>query len=173
MKQGSGMVDGASRVLLTASLVVPLLVLVLHRFGSSGSSREGSPLPRPRQDPLPSRPPPPHAGHSGRAGHSVHSGLTHILLGLGIVLPVEEIVIAGPRLWRYTTRRPAREAPVSYEALDDERERLTQAVDSGRRALLDGTDARAAVIACYATMEASLAVSGVARHASDRPQDLL
>lgn len=65
------------------------------------------------------------------------------------------------------------EVPATYATLDDEQERLAQAVDSGRRALLDGTDARAAVIACYATMEESLADSGVARRASDSPQDLL
>jgi hypothetical protein len=46
-------------------------------------------------------------------------------------------------------------------------------VDSGRRALRDGADARAAVIACYAAMEQSLAASGIARRASDSPQDLL
>ncbi|MFJ6564710.1 DUF4129 domain-containing protein [Streptomyces sp. NPDC091412] len=168
------MVDGVSRVLLAASLVVPLLVLVLHRFGSSGSSHGGGheslPLPSSRQDPVPTPPPAPHAGHSG---HSMHFGLTRILLGLGIALPVVVVVIAGLHLWRYLTRPPAPEAPATYATLDDEQERLAQAVDSGRRALLDGTDARAAVIAGYAAMEESLADSGVARRASDSPKDLL
>jgi hypothetical protein len=163
-----------SRVLLAASLVVPLLILVLHQFGSSGSSheadqgggRESLPLPSPRQDPAP-------AQHAGDAGHSMHVGLTRILLGLGIAVLVVVVVIAGLRLWRYLTRPSAPEAPGTYAALDDEQERLAQAVDSGRRALLDGTDARAAVIACYAAMEESLADSGVTRRASDSPQDLL
>lgn len=56
------MVDGVSRVLLAASLVVPLLVLVLHQFGSAGSSHEGGheslPEPSSRQDPVPTLPPP-------------------------------------------------------------------------------------------------------------------
>ncbi|MEU2678139.1 DUF4129 domain-containing protein [Streptomyces sp. NPDC007107] len=165
------MVDGVSRVLLAATLVVPLLVVVLHQFRSSGSSHGGGheslPLPSPWQDPVPTPPP---AQHPGHAGHSMHFGLTRILLGLGIALL---IVIAGLHLWRYLTRLPAPEAPATYATLDDERERLAQAVDSGRRALLDGTDARAAVIACYAVMEESLAGSGVTRRASDSPQDLL
>lgn len=168
-------VDGNSRVLLAASLVVPLLVLVLHQFGSSGDRHRGgtpesSPVPRPRQDPAPTLPPEHHAGHSG---HSMHFGLPRILLGLGIALLVVVVVIAGLHLWRHLTRPPAPEVQATYATPDDERERLAQALDSGRRALLDGTDARAAVIACYATMEKSLADSGVARRASDSPQDLL
>ncbi|MEU6759777.1 DUF4129 domain-containing protein [Streptomyces sp. NPDC046685] len=168
------MVDGVSRVLLAATLVVPLLVMVLHQFGSSGSSHGGGhespPLPSPQQDPVPTPPPSQHAGH---ADPSMHFGLTRILLGLGIALLVVVVMIAGLRLWRYLTRPPAPEAPATYATLDDEQERLAQAVDSGRHALLDGTDARAAVIACYAAMEESLADSGVTRRASDSPQDLL
>jgi hypothetical protein len=49
---------------------------------------------------------------------------------------------------------------------------LAEAVDSGRVAL-HGTDARAAVIACYSAMESSLAESGVDRLPSDSPSDLL
>lgn len=82
-------------------------------------------------------------------------------------------MIAGLHLWRYLTRPPASEAPATHVTLDDEQERLAHAVDSGRRALLAGTDARAAVIACYAAMEKSLADSGVIRRVSDSPQDLL
>jgi hypothetical protein len=167
-------VDGVSRILLAASLLVPLLVLVLHQFGSSGSSleagqgdgRASSPLPRPRQDPAPTQ-------HPGHAGHSMNFELTRILLGLGIALLVAVVMIAGLRLWRHLTRPPALDAPATYVTLDDEQERLAHAVDSGRRALLDETDARAAVIACYAAMEESLADSGVTRRASDSPQDLL
>ncbi|MFE5768634.1 DUF4129 domain-containing protein [Streptomyces sp. NPDC056485] len=171
---GQRMAVGVSRVLLAASVAVPLLVIVLHRFGSSGS-RHGSgrgslPLPGPQQDPVSTLPP---ARHGGHAGHSTHFGLTYVLLGFGITLLVVVVVIAGLYLRRYLNRPPASETPPTYATLDDEQERLAQAVDSGRRALLDGTDARAAVIACYAAMEESLADSGVTRHASDSPQDLL
>ncbi|MFE7749425.1 DUF4129 domain-containing protein [Streptomyces sp. NPDC057428] len=139
------MADGVSRILLAATLVVPLLIMVLHQFGpprsSHGDDHESLPFPSPRQDPLPIPPPAQHAEH---AGHSMHFGVTRILLGLGIALLVVVVMIAGLYLWRYL-----------------------------RRALLDGTDARAAVIAGYAAMEASLAGSGVTRRASDSPQDLL
>ncbi|MFG2815848.1 DUF4129 domain-containing protein [Streptomyces sp. NPDC048410] len=170
--------DGVSRVLLAATLGVPLLVMVLHQFGSSGSGdgggggggQESSPLPSPRQDSVPTSTPAQHAGHPD---HSTDFGLPRFLLGLSIVLLVVVVMIAGLRLWRYLTRPSASEAPATYATLNDEQERLAQAVDSGRRALLDGTDARAAVIACYAAMEESLAESGVTRRASDSAQDLL
>ncbi|WP_329238278.1 DUF4129 domain-containing protein [Streptomyces sp. NBC_01460] len=164
------MADGVSRILLAATL----LIMVLHQFGpprsSHGDDHESLPPPSPQQDPLPTPPPAQHAEH---AGHSMHFGLTRTLLGLGIALLVVVVMIAGLHLWRYLTRPPAPEAPASYATLDDEQERLAQAVDSGRHALLDGTDARAAVIAGYAAMEESLAGSGVTRRASDSPQDLL
>ncbi|MEV7499139.1 DUF4129 domain-containing protein [Streptomyces sp. NPDC093018] len=168
-------VDVVSRVLPAASLVVPLLVLALHRFGSFGGGHEAehkggdgpTAFPSPKQDPVPDLPAAEHADHGLRLGP------TPILLGLGIALFVVVVVIAGLYLRRYLTRSPVLEAPATHGTAGDERERLTRAVDSGRRALLDGTDARAAVIACYATMEESLAASGVARRASDSPQDLL
>ncbi|WP_445528102.1 DUF4129 domain-containing protein [Streptomyces cyslabdanicus] len=168
------LVDGVSRVLLAAPLVLPLLILVLHRFGSSGSHHgdmDGpSRLSPTWQDPLGTPSPAPRAEHSD---HSMHFGLTRILLGLGIALLAVVVVLAALHLWRYLTRPPEPETPATYATLDDERERLAQAVDSGRRALQDGTDARAAVIACYVAMEESLADSGMTRRASDSPQDLL
>nr|WP_244320400.1 MULTISPECIES: DUF4129 domain-containing protein [Streptomyces] len=164
--------DGVSRVLPAASLVVPLLVLALHRFGLSGSgpatdhgsSHEPSATPSPGQVPVATLP------TVERADHGTRFGLTPLLLGLGITLFVVVAVLAGLYLRRHLTRPPVLEPPAPS---GDERERLTRAVDSGRRALLGGTGARAAVIACYASMEESLAASGVARRASDSPQDLL
>ncbi|MGQ4333475.1 DUF4129 domain-containing protein [Streptomyces hayashii] len=167
--------ESVGRVLLVAPLAVPLLILVLHQYGSSddggGGDGHGSPrLPPTRQDPA--RTPPP-AGHGEHSDQTMHIGFTRILLGLGIVLLAVAVVFAGRRLWRYLTRLPTPEAPTTYATLEDEEERLARAVDSGRRALLDGADTRAAVIACYVAMEESLADSGVARRASDSSQDLL
>ncbi|MGV9425738.1 DUF4129 domain-containing protein [Streptomyces sp. NPDC003656] len=167
--------DAVSGVLLAASLVVPLLVLVLHRFGASGSGHGtgGEPIPPPRPRKHVTSSVPPLAHHEGHADHHVHFGLTRVLLGLVIALLVVAVVIAGLRLWRYLTRPLAPETPATYAPLDDEQDRLAEAVDSGRRALLDASDARASVIACYAAMEQSLTESGVTRHAADSPQDLL
>ncbi|OIJ69803.1 hypothetical protein WN71_000850 [Streptomyces mangrovisoli] len=169
------MAHGISRVLRVGAWVVPLLILVLHRFDSYGSNhgpddqpdRESSSPPLPPQDPASTRAPAEHAAHT------LYFGLSRILLILAVALLVVVVVVAALRLWRYLTRPQALAAPATYETLDDEQERLVQAVDSGRRALLDGADARAAVIACYAAMEQSLADSGLTRRASDSPQDLL
>ncbi|MFD8912192.1 DUF4129 domain-containing protein [Streptomyces sp. NPDC059575] len=168
------LVDGVRGVLLAASVLVPLLVLVLHRFDSSGSGQDGGDgalsAHGPGQELKGNAQPALNVQHADPA---TDFGLTRILLGLGIALLVVGVVIAGLHLWRQLTRPPEPEAAATYATLDDERERLARAVDSGRRALLDGTDARTAVIACYAAMEESLADSGVTRRASDSPQDLL
>jgi hypothetical protein len=166
--------EAVSRVLPLAALIVPLLVLVLHRFGSSGGGGHGdeepSPLPSPRDDTVRGHHPPLRPGH---AEHGTHFGLTRILLGLGIALLLVVLVVAGLRLWRHLTRPSALGTPATYARLEDEEKRLARAVDSGRRALRNGSDARAAVIAAYAAMEESLADSGVTRRAADSPQDLL
>jgi hypothetical protein len=52
-------------------------------------------------------------------------------------------------------------------------EALAEAVNAGQQALADDRDARAAIIACYAAMEASLAESGVSRMKADTPAELL
>jgi hypothetical protein len=46
-------------------------------------------------------------------------------------------------------------------------------VESGRTALRTLDDARAAIIACYVAMEASLAQRGTARGVADTPDELL
>ena len=168
------LVDTVSRVLMAAPVVVPLLALALHRFDSSGGGHRPSHPPTLSSDvplsPLPTPSPPRHTRHSD---HGMNLDLMRVLVVLAVVLFVVVVVLAARYLWRYLTRLPAPEAAASYANLDDEQERLAQAVDSGRRALLDGDDARAAVIACYLAMEQSLAESGVTRRASDSPQDLL
>jgi len=55
------------------------------------------------------------------------------------------------------------------EAADD----LARAVESGRIALRDVDDARAAIIACYVAMEQTLAEAGAARGAAETPDELL
>jgi hypothetical protein len=168
------LVDIVRVSLLAAVFIVPLLLLALHRFSSSGQAtgkitdtRHDDIVVSPK---MPSTPPvKPHHGK----GHGFPHVLLHILLGLGIGLLVLALVVAAVLLWRYLRMPEARQDGPGYEAVDDDRELLAEAVDSGRRALRGGDDARAAVIACYAAMETSLAASGVARRASDSPRDLL
>ena len=99
----------------------------------------------------------------------MHS-LTHILVAIAVP-PCVDAPLSPPGSCGGCAHRPAAAEPPYHP--DEEQDVLAQAVDSGRRALLDGDDARAAVIACYAAMETSLAASGIARRASDSPQDLL
>lgn len=167
------LVDSVGRVMLGAPLALPVLILILHRTGSSGGSRGAGhrPFRLPTDQPTPLPTPP--ALKPGHHEHGLDLPVTQILLGLGTALLVVAAAVAGVYLWRHLTRPTAPESRATYATLDDEQERLAEAVDSGRRALRDETDARAAVIACYLAMEQSLADSGTARRASDSPQDLL
>lgn len=54
-----------------------------------------------------------------------------------------------------------------------DQEGLRKAVVSGRSALHQFDDAQAAIIACYAAMEASLAAAGASRLAAETPDELL
>ncbi|SEN98008.1 DUF4129 domain-containing protein [Actinacidiphila rubida] len=165
--------DSVSRLLLAAALAVPLLVLVLHRFGTGHGDEQARHVPvrlyRISPRPLPAPPP----KHTGQVDQATHAWLLRVMLDVGISLLAVVVVLAGIVLWRHLTRFSDPDAPADQGPPDDEQSRLARAVDSGHRALMDGDDPRAAVIACYAAMEASLAGSGVARRASDSPQDLL
>jgi hypothetical protein len=61
----------------------------------------------------------------------------------------------------------------SEEDEEDEEEDLRKAVESGRTALRELDDARAAIIACYVAMERSLAGAGAARGPAETPDELL
>jgi hypothetical protein len=165
--------EAAAPLLLAVTGVVGVLALVLHRF-STGDSTSGPPLPR-ATDPMPvptlATPPP-----QGRQGSTDHSSLPlYLVLALLAAVAVVLVVVAVVRrLRRFGLRVPQRPGLAGAATGDDDARLLLSAVHSGRRALADtGEDARAAVIACYAAMEDALAASGVPRHASDSPADLL
>ncbi|HEX4290697.1 MAG TPA: DUF4129 domain-containing protein [Trebonia sp.] len=90
-----------------------------------------------------------------------------ILYGLLVVALVAAVVISI--WWSSRIRRPA--APLVIE--DVGTEELREAVESGRAALAEISDARAAIIACYVAMERSLADRGTSRTAADTPDELL
>lgn len=168
------LVDVVRIVLLSTVFVVPVSLFAMHRFNSAGHvSKGGKDWKRPEvtMPPLKATTPPGMPKH--HKDHGFPSGLLHILLGLGIGLLVLVVVFAAVLLWRYLRVPQARQDGPGYEQVDDDAELLARAVESGRRALRDDGDARAAVIACYAAMEESLAASGIARRASDSPRDLL
>jgi hypothetical protein len=115
----------------------------------------------------PTAPPPSvpvtHAGHG--SGFSLPLG--PILYGLLIAALVAAIAVSI--WWSVRARRPAR-AEIVEDATADE---LRDAVNEGRAALTAIDDARAAIIACYAAMERSLAANGTARTVADTPDELL
>ncbi|MFI7390967.1 DUF4129 domain-containing protein [Streptomyces tendae] len=165
--------EAAAPLLLATTGVVGVLALVLHRF-STGDSTSGPPPPL-APDPMPTptlagRPP------GQRHGSTDHSSLPlHLVLVLLAAVAVVLVVVAVVRrLRRFGLRVPQRPGLAGTATQDDDARLLLSAVHSGRRALAGtGADARAAVIACYAAMEDALAASGVPRHASDSPADLL
>ena len=147
-----------------------LLVLLLHRFSSKREPQRAKPSQHGvlRQLGHPPTTPPaaqPHGHSPGWLGTVLTVAAS--LAGLAVV------VLALWVLLRSLRRRGRAESAEDFTVLGGEQERLAEAVDSGRRALLLGDDARTAVIACYAAMEESLAASGVVRQRSDSPQDLL
>ncbi|MEU4981593.1 DUF4129 domain-containing protein [Streptomyces sp. NPDC021969] len=164
--------EAAAPLLLGTAGVVGVLALVLHRF-STGESTTGPPPPLAR-DPAPTPTlvtPPPQQRH----GSADHSSLPlYLVLALLAAVAVVLVVVAVlRRLRRFGLRVPQRPGLPGAATQDDDARLLLSAVDSGRRALAGTDDARAAVIACYAAMEDALAASGVPRHASDSPADLL
>ncbi|MFI2380270.1 DUF4129 domain-containing protein [Streptomyces sp. NPDC018964] len=161
--------QAAVPLLLAGPGVIGVLALVLHRF-----DREGTPRPSPvgLRPPPPSRPPGrPTPGEGSEHGSSLP---LYLLLGLlAAVVLVAVAVAVVRRLRRRGLTVPPRPGLAGTPAEDDDARLLLSAVRSGRRALADTGDARAAVIACYAAMEDALVASGVQRRASDSPSDLL
>jgi Domain of unknown function (DUF4129) len=98
-----------------------------------------------------------------------HFPLTALLYGLLVVLLIAAVLLS---IWWARRQRPSVAArPDGFIAEDPES--LREAVESGRTALRTFDDARAAIIACYVAMEASLAQRGAARGAADTPDELL
>jgi hypothetical protein len=64
-------------------------------------------------------------------------------------------------------------SPLAEDEDTDTPAELARAVDSGRLALRELDDARAAIIGCYLAMEASLAEAGATRAAAETPDELL
>jgi hypothetical protein len=100
-------------------------------------------------------------------GSPVHIPLGPILYGLLVLVLIAAVVISV--WWAARLRRPA--LPAIRPGVDPED--LREAVESGRVALAELDDARAAIIACYLAMEGSLADRGAARGVADTPDELL
>jgi len=131
------------------------------------------PKPVPRRIPQPSssgRPPSIEASQAGsRSGTGGAFPLADFLWGLLIVVLIVVIVLT----WRWLAMQVRVHQLDEDDTIAEDSVTLREAVESGRSALRTFDDAKAAIIACYAAMEQSLAEHGAARAAADTPGELL
>ena len=145
---------------MIAVAVVLIANLHLHTFSTSRAQQPAVPgLPKTKF-------PVPHKSSSS----TFHIPLGPILYGLLIVVLVAAIAIT---IWWSARLRRAAAPAVMPDYLGEDSEDLRDAVESGRAALAELDDARAAIIACYGAMESSLAARGTTRNAADTPDELL
>jgi hypothetical protein len=105
-------------------------------------------------------------------GHYLTGGsfpLTDVLWGILVVVLIAAIVTT----YRWLARQQRVRGLGEDELIAEDSASLREAVESGRSALRTFDDARAAIIACYAAMEQSMAAHGAARAAADTPDELL
>ena len=119
---------------------------------------------------------PPRPGHAvtpkpGNAAAISRVDLSYLVYGVLALLLLAVIVACVIAILRRNHAAPAGYLAGTEEEDDDVS--LDQAVESGRAALRALDDARAAIIACYVAMEASLGEAGTARSAAETPDELL
>ncbi|TYC76303.1 DUF4129 domain-containing protein [Streptomyces sp. CB01881] len=160
---------GAAMVLLPgAAVAVPLLLFAFRRLHGPVGTVNGPLEVLPSSSHPPTPPPVPVDPSSG----GLLKALVAVLIGALAVAVAVAFVVFLVQVWRrLSISRNRLPAPLPAAPARPE-EVLAAAVATGRRAL-SGDDARAAVIACYAAMEGSLAASGTARRACDSPTELL
>jgi hypothetical protein len=144
---------------LTIGLIGIPVLLLLTNLPKSHAQRHPNPFQRRGHG----RPPP------LKAGSPLHLPIAGILTTLLVIVIVAAIAICVIVLRRWNGYA----AKAVLEPEDDDEERLREAVESGRAALRELDDARAAIIACYLAMERSLASAGAARAVAETPDELL
>jgi hypothetical protein len=150
---------GAGIVALAITLVD--LLVNINPHGEAGRTNQATP---PRS--LPGRLRLPRSASSSAS----HFPINQVLYGLAAALLVAAIVAISLKAWR---QRRLVSGPELEPPAEDYGETLQEAILGGRRALLELDDARAAIIACYAAMEQSLARAGAERSVAETPDELL
>jgi hypothetical protein len=107
--------------------------------------------------------------HPGPAFRLPLAGILYALLILALIGGIVACVVLLRR------RLPEHDVlpPEETSLAEGQRSDLRDAVSSGRRALAELDDARAAIIACYVAMERSLAAAGADHEAADTPDEFL
>jgi len=153
----------ALKWVLGASMIAVAVVLItdlhLHFLGKGGLPTSPAPFKRKLRTPPPLQQP--------HGGWTLHIPWAPVLYGLLVIALVAAVVIS---IW-WSNRLRQAAAPLDIE--DVGADELREAVESGRAALAEISDARAAIIACYVAMERSLADRGTSRTIADTPDELL
>ena len=154
------------RAALLAALVagIPAVLLLARPLHHPQPPPEIQPQPHPSASPEVTR--------VAHPGSSFRLPLADVLYALLILVLIGGIVACVVLLRR---RRPGHEVlpPDEASLAEGQRGDLQDAVSSGRRALAELDDARAAIIACYVAMERSLAAAGADHDAADTPDEFL
>jgi hypothetical protein len=159
-------VRGVLRAALLAGLVaIPaVLILAVPLHPHPLPPRPQPAQPQPTALPTVTRPP-----HPAPAFRLPLAGILYALLTLALIGGIVACVVLLRRRQPEHDVMPPEEASVAGGQRSD----LRDAVSSGRRALAGLDDARAAIIACYAAMERSLAAAGADHEAADTPDEFL
>ena len=144
---------------MIAVAVVLITDLHLHFLTNGKLPRQLSPAAAKTRKPVPKPAP--------GSGWSLHIPWMPILYGLLVVALIAAVAVS--LWWSSRLRRPAMPLVIADVGADE----LREAVESGRAALAEISDARAAIIACYVAMERSLADRGTSRTVTDTPDELL
>jgi hypothetical protein len=147
---------------MVAVAVTIIVGLHLRLFNGRPTPVRAHPLPKP----IPSLSPP---ALATQGPSTFHFPLTAVLYGLLVMVLLAAVALS---IWWARRFRPSGQSR-DDDFIAEDPEDLREAVESGRSALRAIDDARAAIIACYLAMEASLAERGAARAIADTPDELL
>ncbi|MEY9848100.1 hypothetical protein ABH940_005201 [Streptacidiphilus sp. BW17] len=161
-------------VLAAVVTTVGLTLLGTHTPGADEFPEQPGVMPSltPHPGPSQAQEPVTQPGRSGGGAHLPFSLSTLLLVVLalaGIALVVALAVMLSR--WVSVGSRTG-QALGAEPVVGEPEEALAEAVTAGQQALA-GSDARAAIIACYAAMEDSLAEGGLGRRTADTPAELL
>jgi hypothetical protein len=154
-------------VLLAGLIAIPVSLLASARL----RGRVSPPRPLPSSSLPALRPTVTARPHPPAALNLPVAEVFYALLSLALAAAIVACVVLLRRRLRNTGGLPPEEA--SLADADQERAELREAVASGRRALATLDNARAAIIACYAAMEGSLAAAGATQTEADTPGEFL
>src|SRR6185437_10898368 len=151
------------RAVLITGLVAAPIAYFIYRANPSAGLLHGRPPLRVKPLPIKGKPAKPHfLGFT----HSV--SWRELLIILVILAALTALIVA----WRNRVTLSIAD-PQDLPIADEPEAELARAVESGRVALSEIDDARAAIIACYLAMETSLAQAGTERGQAETPDELL